>query len=352
LDCDFTIPQLDLQDLNGDRRDDVIVADGRRRAFHLQRPDGSIPPKPDVEVDLKLFRDTTPPAAVRPGRTFAGSERPRMQSRDLDGDGIPDYVIAHARKVWVFQGSNDGPQFTEPSTILKTADDVTALLLARLDDDPLPDLLILRVQVPTFATLVLGMLGDWDVEITAAGYENQGRRSFATTPKWRRELTLSLPSVAGVLRNPEALIRRIEEAGRNFRPESTGDFNGDGHPDLALLSEDGARLDVWSGQDAGRGPGSVEDFDRLLRRVLFEDPDSAWNIDRLLSLLGGLAAERVAHLTGGRPATATLDLRKGAPFTFSGLASGDLDGDGRSEIVVAYADSRRRFGLVLDVFGF
>ena len=95
---------------------------GRTRAFHMQRKDGTIPTHPDVVLDLRIFRDTAPVSALRPGRILAGANRAQYQSRDLDQDGIPDYVIGHRRKVWVFHGNKVRPQFTEPSTILKVSE--------------------------------------------------------------------------------------------------------------------------------------------------------------------------------------------------------------------------------------
>ena len=56
---------------------------------------------------LEIFKDTTPRADLRPGRIWAGSDRTRYLSRDLDNDGVPDYVIAHRRKVWVFHGNDN-----------------------------------------------------------------------------------------------------------------------------------------------------------------------------------------------------------------------------------------------------
>jgi hypothetical protein len=108
LSSTFTIPALSTRDVNGDKRPDLLVVDGPRRGYHLQREDGSFPEKPDVSVDLSIFRDSTEEAEVRPGHTLVVDTAATFQSRDLDGDGIPDYVIAHRRKVWVFRGSSAG----------------------------------------------------------------------------------------------------------------------------------------------------------------------------------------------------------------------------------------------------
>ena len=42
---------------------------------------------------------------------------------DLNDDQIPDTVIFHRRKLWFFHGTKNGPQFSEPSAIIKSAED-------------------------------------------------------------------------------------------------------------------------------------------------------------------------------------------------------------------------------------
>ena len=346
LESAFRIPQLSIADVNGDGLADLLVVDDRVRAFHLQRPDGSIPAEPDVRVDLEMFRDTTPEAEVRLGRTLAGADEQRYESRDLDGDGIPDHVIAHRRKVWVFRGGPGGPQFGEPSAILKTAEDVTALLLVRVDADDRPDLVLVRVQVPTAAGLLRGLLAEWDVELTAVGYRGNGAAGFETTPAWRGEISVRLPALLGVIRNPDALIRRFEAVAGRFDGSLEADLDGDGTPDTLLVAGgEEPRLRAWRGR-----PGSVDlrDVERLLGHVLFEDAERTWTLDRLLGWLGSLAERRAERLTGGRAPDGEAALRT-AEHALRDVATADLDGDGRAEVVVAY--DRDDGVFVLEVLG-
>jgi len=347
LESSFTIPRLQTRDVNGDGRPDLVVEDGRRRGFHLQRADATFPAEPDVTLDLDLFRDTTPEATLRPGRTLAGSDRARLEIRDLDDDGIADYVIAHRRKVWVFHGTEAGPQFTEPSTVLKVADDVTALLLPRLDDDPYPDLFLLKVQVPTVATLIFGLVGEWDVEISAVGYPSREGRSFATTPAWRGDLIVRLPALLGVIKNPDALLSRFDEVGRKFRTGVRGDFDGDGTADQLLVSENRARIDFWKGQSDVDAGFDEDDLEAALRQLFFEEENRLWDLDRILEFIAGFAEERATRMTGGRPPDGGFALRPVAGATLRGVDAGDLDGDGRDEAVVTY---RLRDSLPTTVF--
>ena len=332
----FTIPALSTRDVNGDKRPDLLVVDGPRRGYHLQREDGSFPEKPDVSVDLSIFRDSTEEAEVRPGHTLVVDSAATFQSRDLDGDGIPDYVIAHRRKVWVFRGSSAGPQFQSPATILKAADDITALQLARLDDDAFPDLLLIKVQVPTVATFIRGVFGEWDIDIAAAGYLNKGGKEFETSPSLKSDIVLRLPSILTLLKEPAKILQRFEDVRNRFRESALGDFDGSGTRDVALVSSDSSALEVWLVKDKAATEGNSVDGEELLRKLIFEDSNKIWDIDRVVLWLGSMAERRTALLTGGRVPDGRIELRDKATAKLSALECADIDGDGREELLLRY----------------
>jgi FG-GAP-like repeat len=349
LEADLSIPRLTMLDVNGDGRPDLCVKDGDVRSFHLVAADGSISERPDVSVDLSMFHDTTPEAEIKPGKTLAGAEKPHYEVRDLDADGIPDYVIAHRRKVWVFHGTRKGPQFTDPATILKADDDITGLLLADLDADKFPDLVLFKVQVPSLAAILRGLVQEWEVEIDAAGYKNLAGKTFDTKPAWKNALYLRLPSILSIVRDPEALIHRFEEVGRKFRLPTEADFDGDGKKDIALVTEDGATIEVWMGRE--RSPQTErESNEALLRKFVFDDPEHVWDLDRVLAFMGGYAERRTQLLTGDRPSDGRFPVRDSSLYDLSGVYAADVDGDGRSEIVVRYV-SRAEGTVTYDVWG-
>ncbi len=329
----FSVPDLRIRDVNGDGRPDLLVEDGSKRSFFLQAEGGLFPPEPTVAVDLSIFRDTTAASDLAPGRTLALDGEATFESRDLDGDGIPDYVIAHRRKVWVFLGTRAGPQFTEPRSILKTAEDTTALTLARLDGDALPDLVLFKVQIPTLATLLRGLFGQWDVEIGAFGYKNHGGGGFETSPSLRSTVVVRLPAIVGILKDPGQLLERFEDVRGRFRTVVRGDLDGDGRADLALVSGDQRKLEAWI---APEGDSGLLDADRALREVFFEDSEKVWDLDRILLWLGSLAERQVAMRTGGQAPAASVALRTDERLRLATVLAGDLDGDGRDELLVGY----------------
>jgi hypothetical protein len=347
----LSIPRLTTRDVNGDGREDLLVVEGKRRAFHLQGADGTFPVEPDVDLDLMIFRDTTPEAELRPGRTLALADDTHYESRDLDGDGVPDYVLAHRRKVWVFHGAEGtGPQFDEPSNVLKAAADVTALVLAELDEDGYPDLLLFKVQVPSIAALIKALFAEWRIEVEAIGYRNLDGASFDTSPKWRGEVQLELPSILSIVKDPEKILDRFKGVGKSFREAAEGDFDGDGREDVALLTEDTAGLEVWLGQ-GGDAQELVGDVDVLLREVFFEDKNKTWDVDRVLGWITSLAARRAERLTAGRAPNVRIDMRSQDEFKLVEFVSADLDGDGADELVLRYPRRDDPGVSVFDVLG-
>ncbi|MBK7877438.1 MAG: VCBS repeat-containing protein [Planctomycetes bacterium] len=349
LSAHLSIPDLALSDVNGDGRADLLVADGDKRAWHLVRADGVIPSEPDVRLDLGIFKDTTPAAALAPGRTLAGGDATRLETRDLDLDGIPDYVIAHRRKVWAFPGTKAGPQFTEPSTILKAADDVTALALVRLDADERADLLLFKLQVPSIGEILKGLVREWSVEVECAGYANEDGRKFATSPAWRSTIEVRLPAILEIAKDPGAILERFEAVGKKFRAPELADFDGDGASDVALLAEDALALELWRGAGARVAQGREDEA--LLKQILFDDEQKTWDLERMLAWMGGYAEQRVARITGGRPAEARFPLRDQAEATLLSVRATDVDGDGRAELLLEYLDlahaGRRQYDVLV-----
>ncbi len=345
----ITIPDLDIRDMNGDGRDDVVIMRGSQTRIHRQKEDGTIPFDPDVILELDRFVDTSPKATVRPGRTLAGTEKAKLLIRDLDKDGIPDYVISHRRKVWIFHGTQDGPQFTSPTKILKTSDDITLIWLADLGKDDFADLLVMRIEVPTVGTLITGLFGSIDISMRVLGYESLKGKQFANKATWKNEITFTLPSLGEILRNPEALIKRFEDAADSFRDSLYADVDGDKRKDLVLLDEKITQAELWRGQ-GNDSLGSEENIDAMMREIFFDEKDAEWDLDRLFGFIESLGSARATRWTKGRPADRVIPFRNDEVHLPLRVSHGDFDGDGKEELLVIYQvlgkRNARRFDLV------
>ncbi|MHC4909744.1 MAG: FG-GAP repeat domain-containing protein [Planctomycetota bacterium] len=342
----FTLPALDTRDVNGDGRPDLVLGEEPIQAFHLQRADGTIPAEADVRLDLTRFRDTTP----RPESVFGGtavlSDDAVSYSQDLDDDGIPDYVIAHRRKVWVFHGESTGPQFTRPSKTFMVDEDITYLMLVELDDNDRPDLLIFKIIVPSEAELILGMLGPLRIEIRASGYANLDGRTFESTPSWTRRLELRFPPISKILRNAQQYVEQFIEATKSIPTSRRGDFDGDGTTDVLLVRDEPHRLELWRGTEAERDePGASW----LVRDILFDDEGDVWDFDRMLGLVRRLGDLATASVTRERPPDAVLDLRNDDGLVLRQIAVGDVRDDAAEEILAFYESSDAPRATTIDV---
>jgi hypothetical protein len=334
LQSEIIFPRLRLEDVNGDGRLDLLEGDGQRRSFYLQAADGSFAENP-IQVDVSIFRDTTPEASVQPGKTLVANDNQHMQSGDLNGDGIPDYVIAHRRRVWVFLASEAGPQFTRPKR-RRVAEDISGLLLADLNEDGRQDLVVAKVQVPSVASLVLGLISSMSIHVTALGYATGPEGDFSEEPTWRRELTIQIPALLSLMSEAEEIVERFEEILTKLRISVTGKFlPGDGG-DLVMVSEEGNQLEIW------REGGEVGEFfnqqGAYMRRILFDDPDPVFDIDRLFTIVSSIFDARTASLTGDRPADGSFPMQDLDPYELEALLARDMDGDGLDEVVIVLQD--------------
>ncbi|MFM1873570.1 MAG: hypothetical protein RL398_2992 [Planctomycetota bacterium] len=329
--AELRIAQIATFDLNADGRPDLLTRESTRHAFHLQKEDGSF--HAPIEVDIKEFEDSTPKAAIAPGETVVLGDRQMLQRGDVDGDGIADFVIAHRRKIWTFLGGKDGPQFTK-AKVQAVAEDVSAFLVVDLDGDEKADLLTFQVQLPGVAALLLGLIQSIDIDIRAVGYRSEGG-AFAGAPQWRRTLTLRIPPLLSLLGKQEELLAKFNAVVSKARLGVRGSFTGAARRDLALIAKDGKSVELHPRKNDGPTLSTAGGRE-LMRRLLFEDPNTLFDLDRILAIVSGLLEERAGELVGDEKPTATMPLRDAAEWRVVDLLTGDFLGVGRESLVVVY----------------
>lgn len=339
------VPQIQTEDLNGDGRPDLLTREGNVRAFHLQRADGTF--ADPITIDITQFRDSTPKAVMDLGTTAVLSDAQLMQRGDINADGIPDHVIAHRRKLWTFLGNASGPQFQKART-QAVADDVTQMLLLDLDSDKRDDLLTFRVQLPGIGTIVLGLVQSIDIDVRAVGYPSE-QNGFANKPKWRRTVTVRVPPLLSLLGRQEELIDRFLNLVGKARISARGSFASDTQQDLVLVTEDGKAIELYPNVPAAPKLDTQEGG-RMLHKLLFEDEDTVFDLDRVFNLISGFLDRLGDQTVGDRKATMSLALRDPESWILTGLEVSELNGEPGAELLAIYQaaddDSTRAYDVI------
>jgi hypothetical protein len=328
------IPQINTEDLNGDGRPDLLTKKGLERAYHMQRADGTF--ADPIQVDLKQFVDSTPKAALDLGSTAVLNDNQLLRRGDLNADGIPDYVIAHRRKIWTFLGDSSGPQFKKART-QAVADDVTELMLIDLDNDLSDDLLTFQVQLPGIASILVGLVQSLEIDVRAVGYKS-GDNGFESTPKWRRTVTVRVPPLLSLLSRQEELIDRFTSLISKARISARGEFLNPGQPDLALVTEDGSAIQLYPNVPAAPKLDSTEGS-KMLGSLLFEDEDPVFDLERLFGLVSGFLDKLSDQAVGDRKPTESIKLRDNEKWYLTDLNVGEFDGSPGEEMLLTYRDA-------------
>ncbi len=349
----FMIPSLLLKDINGDKHLDLIVQQNSMYDYYVLTKDGQIPEEPTVSLDLNLFQDSTPQSkGIEFGETISMQNSVQLIESDLNNDTIPDYVIWHRRKLWFFHGTDKGPQFTDPSSIIKIAEDITLFFPCALDDDEYPDLLMIKVQAPSLAQLAQALFTDWKFKIESSGYQSSNGKSFKLSSKWKGEVFVLLPSLLSILTNPDSLMDEIEFDNK-YVFSIYGDFNGDKIPDVSMSNLENNRLEVWFGKegDQERVNSSAIDekeFSQKIRETLFTDKDNVWDIGRMMKAVNFFINKQVFLATGNKEPDFHLNTLKGKKRVQA--IPVDYNNDDQDELLFIYANPKEAHFLNFDLY--
>ena len=319
-----------LADVDGDGDLDVLAANGRHWAqpdfVYLNHGDGrllealpigrgpsaSYRLEPgdfdgDGDIDVVMVRDTLPALAfandghgnftLTGALEGSGGAARSSITIDANADGLPDIVVARRRGEDLLLLGLGGMKFAPAIPLAGTDGPSTGLATADFNGDGHPDLAIARREGA--ASLLL--LGD-------------GKGGFA----------------ANELKGTPGDNRKLLAA----------DIDGDGDMDLVLGQGDGTvALLANDGRAHFSAPSAVWSGEEAIQALASLDVDADGDIDLAVGVEG---RNSLLRNDGGRFARLPLDEAEADTY---GLASGDLNGDGRPDIALANSESANQIVL-------
>ncbi|MFQ5699342.1 MAG: FG-GAP repeat domain-containing protein [Myxococcota bacterium] len=311
-------PHIELGDVDGDGRSDVLAATRHALRVFLQRPDGQLPNAPDRVLPLHRISELD---HVRGAGTVA------LTSGDLDGDGRVDLVItsmsggitsSHTR-LTVHQNRGGSWNLDVPDQVLEVSGGLSFNELQDLDGDGRPELVQVLVHMSVLEMVEFFLQRAYDVEITVSAVGSDGafqtKRAarLAFDVPWNLEsfrprgflplleLDLNADGRLDLLRSGGGTSLEVHLAGSDGRLSRrplrqaldtrgrlrAGDLEGDGLPDLVLYDPTDPEASVRVLRNCGRlpgtppsaeaSPGSLDpgDSNRLLRSVACSPPPSS-----------------------------------------------------------------------------
>lgn len=296
-----------------------------------------------------------PGAAFMAAQAIVGSGRSvfGLAIADLDGDGRKDVAALSLldHQLTVLRGLPNGS--LQSLTPVYPGHDPVALAIADLDGDGRPDVAVAN-QVAGHLTLLLGRARDALREPLTAPLWQEGNYPLGLQPGTVADGDVDGDGRVDLVATSSGAntVQVLEGAGDGaFRlglqlPVSAGarsvalaDLTGDRKPELVSAGSTGNLVDVRLNQSA---PGAVA-FGLLPNlavnrpfRVLFADLDGDGVPDLLVSVDNmGQSSGQLQVLPGQRSGAFGVPLVINLPAGITDVAAGDMDGDGKPDVVAA-----------------
>lgn len=331
---------LELLDVNADGRLDLIYSGKRDRiAARLQNAAG------EFEEEWKYDKEES--------NANVGS----LATGDINADGKNDLVALTKGGILVFITAADATAMPAPSTYRVAEENPQELRVVDLNGDSKLDLAYvaegadraLRVRFqhddggfgPEFALPVAVGAADWEV------VQGGGAPWLATVKRTRSELQFAPASetVRAGSRGRTFDIRShpVPKSGVNPALFTLGDFDGDGRQDVVVADTDGSSMYLYSQDATGEfrrpaefpAPQGITSLSPLPRQGKADALLLCSEKEGMVGLSEVNAAGRLSF-----PAKIAVP---GEPMV---AGTGDLDGDGAPEVIVAAKDGKR-FSLEL-----
>lgn len=229
LELFFDVPRLEVADIDGDGRADIVSAGRHEVRIFLRQPDGRFArePSPIHALGLLSREDHV--------RNAGGV---RVDVRDHDGDGRADLLISHASggvlravtRTRLYRNRDGAFRFDAPDQEFERSGGVVLDELIDLDGDGRPDLL--RMFLPLGLLDLARLFVQRSLEVEAEVHTLDADKRFEETPWTKRSFKVAID------------FETMRPKG--FIPNLKTDWNGDGYVDL-LGAGNGSALELWLG---------------------------------------------------------------------------------------------------------
>jgi FG-GAP-like repeat len=345
---DVQIPWFELRDVDGDGSTDLVSETVDEVLVHLAQP--ALPVQPSWSLDLAALRTEMPARETIDLDNLLANVEPQITWRTANLDGVaPDDVVLQTGGTFrVYLGGSTGPTLARPSQVLRASGNVLYFLLRDVNGDGRPDLQLLRAASISIgdALRLLVVPGSLDFDVftyldVQGSPDSERGEVFARRPTARTTVSLHIPALLGFLDDVEEL--EADYKMRRAVPAAALALDDDGAlNDVADLN--GGQLTLWRDRVPAGFQGSLRerlasfDVDDLLEEYVISELDHMGDGGRLDI---GLEDIRKLMVTPGwdlrqavkdEPPVAQIPLS--VPVERARLRIEDLDGDGRSDIVI------------------
>ncbi len=322
----LSVPEPDTEDISGDGRPDLLVRHDTSVSQYVAGASG-FPEQASVEIELDDFRqDFSEKSLDLTNLTKLLKYIVVDEWADLNGDGIQDLLVLSNGKVRIFLGGDQGVSLDNKKRPVKLDGNIFYAKVAQIDDDGIPDLVLIGVQDLGLAELAFSLITSFRLRFDFYAFRGKGDGSFHPRMYKQKKVVVEGGRLLKVIDENQEQLSQMREA-----VVRVGDFNGDGkRDDLAMLEGDG-RLGVWLGavpSDALIGNASAE----FLRRAFADRKDLKVDVTTLTEWVLGRTS---ALITAGHDRIPDWETRLGPDWDSPhALHVRDIDGDGHDEVLV------------------